>query len=49
LKCGKIWKIWKKRKLNSEMIWKIAVLVIITSKRPHLPPPLSPTTLLLLA
>jgi hypothetical protein len=31
--CEKIWKIWKKGKLNSEMIWKIlkiSVLVIIT-------------------
>jgi hypothetical protein len=33
--CEKIWKIWKKRKLKSEMIWKIweiSVLVIITPK-----------------
>ena len=21
--CEKIWKIWKKRRLNSDMIWKI--------------------------
>jgi hypothetical protein len=23
LKCEKIWKVWKKNKLNSEKIWKI--------------------------
>jgi hypothetical protein len=33
--CEKIWEIWKKGKLKSEMIWKIwkiSVLVIITPK-----------------
>jgi hypothetical protein len=33
--CEKIWKIWKKGKLKSEMIWKIwkiSMLVIITPK-----------------
>jgi hypothetical protein len=33
--CEKIWKIWKKGNLKSEMIWKIwkiSVLVIITPK-----------------
>jgi hypothetical protein len=44
--CEKIWKIWKKGKLKSEMIWKIwkiSVLVIITSSSSsspsHHPPP----------
>jgi hypothetical protein len=35
LNSEKIWKIWKKGKLNSEMIrkiWNISVLVIITPK-----------------
>jgi predicted nucleic acid-binding protein len=36
----KIWKIWKKGKLNSEMIWKISkisMLVIITPKETSSP------------
>ena len=28
----KIWILWKKRKLSSEKIWKISVLVIVTLK-----------------
>ena len=27
--CEMIWKIWKKRKLNSEKIWKWVVMVVV--------------------
>jgi hypothetical protein len=45
MKCEKIWKIWKKGRLYSEMIWKIwkiSVLVIITLKKRSPPPSLPP-------
>jgi hypothetical protein len=49
MKCEKIWKIWKKGRLYSEMIWKIwkiSVLVIITLK--EISSSLPPTILFLL-